>query len=447
MTSTDPPDPEPMLTRADLSQSDPDEPAPHSPFPIVGIGASAGGLEAFSQLLGHLPEQPGMAFVLVQHLDPKHESHLPELLARSTRMPVVEATDGLPVEPDHVYVIPPNAELAIEHGRLQVIPRSETAARHLSVDHFLRSLAQEQQMHAIGVVLSGTGSDGTLGLCEIKEVGGITFAQDEASARHSGMPRSASECGCADFVLAPDAIAQRLAEIGRHPYLSAAPVSEEEEDAEEEFRNILATVQSVTGLDFSHYRDTTIRRRISRRMALHTQPSLANYVRLLCEDRSEVEALYRDLLINVTSFFRDPEMFEALRERIVPQIVESKPHSEPIRIWVPGCSTGQEAYSLAMMFAECLDGRPYRPPVQIFATDVSDLVSIEKARAGIYPTNIEIDHHGRVWATECVNYRKYMDLRPEGDRVVIGNRSQYREGQKVQAKEVAPMNSNGGGAS
>ena len=388
MASTDPPA-EQKLRAADLSQSDPDEPPPHSPFPIVGIGASAGGLEAFSQLLGHLPDQPGMAFVLVQHLDPRHESHLSELLARSTRMPVLEATNGLPVEPDHVYVIPPNTEMEIARGHLRVTPRAETSARHLSVDHFMRSLAQEQRIHAIGVVLSGTGSDGTLGLCEIKDVGGITFVQDEASARHSGMPRSALDCGCADFVLAPDAIAQRLAEIGRHPYLAADPVSEEEADAEEQFRNILATVRNATGLDFSHYRDTTVRRRISRRMALHTQPSLSNYVQLLREDRSEVEALYRDLLINVTSFFRDPEMFEELRERIVPQILKDRPHSEPIRIWVPGCSTGQEAYSLAMMFTECLDGRPYRQPIQIFATDVSDLMSIEKARAGVYPETIE----------------------------------------------------------
>ena len=389
MASTDPSDSELKPIHADLPQSDPDEPPPHSPFPIVGVGASAGGLEAFSQLLGHLPDQPGMAFVLVQHLDPRHESHLSELLARSTRMPVLQATDGLPVEPDHVYVIPPNTDMEIAHGRLRVTPRAETSARHLAVDHFMRSLAKEQQIHAIGVVLSGTGSDGTLGLCEIKDVGGITFAQDEASARHPGMPRSALDCGCADFVLAPDAIAQRLAEIGRHPYLSAAPASEEEEDAEEQFRNILATVRSATGLDFSHYRDTTVRRRISRRMALHTQSSLANYGQLLREDRSEVEALYRDLLINVTSFFRDPEMFEELREQIVPQILKDRPHSEPIRIWVPGCSTGQEAYSLAMMFTECLDGRPYRQPIQIFATDVSDMVSIEKARAGAYPESIE----------------------------------------------------------
>ena len=389
MASTDPSDSELKPIHADLPQSDPDEPPPHSPFPIVGVGASAGGLEAFSQLLGHLPDQPGMAFVLVQHLDPRHESHLSELLARSTRMPVLQATDGLPVEPDHVYVIPPNTDMEIAHGRLRVTPRAETSARHLAVDHFMRSLAKEQQIHAIGVVLSGTGSDGTLGLCEIKDVGGITFAQDEASARHPGMPRSALDCGCADFVLAPDAIAQRLAEIGRHPYLSAAPASEEEEDAEEQFRNILATVRSATGLDFSHYRDTTVRRRISRRMALHTQSSLANYGQLLREDRSEVEALYRDLLINVTSFFRDPEMFEELREQIVPQILKDRPHSEPIRIWVPGCSTGQEAYSLAMMFTECLDGRPYRQPIQIFATDVSDMVSIEKARAGVYPESIE----------------------------------------------------------
>jgi two-component system CheB/CheR fusion protein len=364
----------------------------HSPFPIVGVGASAGGLEAITQLLSHLPPDTGMAFVLVQHLDPRHESRLTDLLQKVTAMPVQEAAHGQAVQPNHVYTIPPNANLPIARGILHMTPRGEGRGPHLPIDFLFRSLAEDQQARAIAVVLSGTGSDGTLGACEVMAVGGITFAQDEKTAAQDGMPRSATDSGCVDFVLPPDEIARRLATIGGHPYLAPTPPPPEAEPtAEESYKKILATVRAVTGVDFSLYRDTTIRRRIMRRMALHAQQSMAEYARRLARDRTEVEALYHDLLINVTSFFRDPEVFEALKAEVFPELAKGKTPTEPVRIWVPGCSTGQEAYSLAMALVEFYDDKPVRPPMQIFATDLSDQTALDKARAGVYPESIEAE--------------------------------------------------------
>ena len=366
-----------------------DEPDGHSPFPIVGIGASAGGLEAFQQMLEHLPPDSGMAFLLVQHLDPSHKSQLAEILSRATPLPVIEATDGLAVSPDHIYIIPANANLTIAQGLLRVTPRAESRGLHLPIDHLFRSLAAEQRGRAVGVVLSGTGSDGTLGLCEIKALGGITFAQDEVSAKHAGMPHSAIESGCVDFVLPPGSIARQLAEISTHPYLGPLAATVPLAESDEHYKQILAAVRSVTSVDFSQYRDTTIKRRIMRRMALHAQPSMADYARRLVHERGEVEALYRDLLINVTSFFRDPQMFESLKREVFPEIIKSKSANTPLRIWVPGCSTGQEAYSLAIALWEFFDERPVRPPIQIFATDLGEPAILERARTGLYPEGIE----------------------------------------------------------
>jgi len=363
-----------------------------SGFPIVGIGASAGGLDAFTQLLQRLRPDTGMAFVLVQHLDPRHESRLTELLARATLMPVTEASQGLAIQPNHVYIIPPNANLAVSRGVLQLTPRKEGRGPHLPVDFLFRSLAEDEQTRAIGVILSGTGSDGTLGLSEIKAIGGITFAQDEKTAEHSGMPRSAIDSGCVDFVLSPGQIADRLGEIGEHPYLAPDPRQPlAGPTGAESYQRILAVVQAVTGVDFRLYRDTTIKRRILRRMALHGQRSISEYADGLKNDAGEVDALYHDLLINVTSFFRDPKMFEELKAGVFPQIVDKRSPLDPIRIWVPGCSTGQEAYSLAMALEEFLDTQAVRIPMQIFATDLSDQTALDKARAGVYPESIEAE--------------------------------------------------------
>ena len=277
---------------------------------------------------------------------------------------------------------------------MQITSRGEGRGPHLPIDYLFRSLAEEQKAQAIGVVLSGTGSDGTQGLCEIKAVGGITFAQDEKSARFAGMPLSAAANGCADVILPPGEIAQRLAQIGKHPYLvrEAGPVPHSDEPViETEYQRILSRVRAIAGVDFSLYRDTTIKRRIMRRMALHSQQSIESYARRIAEDDAEVEALYQDLLINVTSFFRDRDAFDTLKRLVFPQIGNNSAVMTPVRVWVPGCSTGQEAYSIAMSLTEFFDDQPSRRPMQIFATDLADTRALEKARAGIYPESIEAE--------------------------------------------------------
>ena len=291
------------------------------PFPIVGIGASAGGLEAFTQLLKHLPTDTGMVFVLVQHLDPVHESALTQLLKRATSLPVREVTNNLPVEPDNVYVIPPNSNLAIEQGLLKLEPRKGGRAPHLSIDSFFESLAHDQRERAIGIILSGTASDGTLGLEAIKAEGGITFAQDD-SAKYDSMPRSAIAAGCVDFVLSPEKIAKELARIARHPYvagpltpaLSPAEAERQKEERaskvkENGFKKILGLVHNHSGVDFSLYKPGTIERRIARRMMLNKIDKADAYANFLRAKPKELEALYSDMLINVTSFFRNPAAF------------------------------------------------------------------------------------------------------------------------------------------
>ena len=366
-----------------------------APFVVVGVGASAGGLEALSDLLANLPEKTGMAVVVVQHLDPQHESKLSNLLSRVTHLPVLEATQDLAVQPDHVYVIPRNMTMTIAQGVLQLAPRGGVRGTHLPIDLFLKSLAEDRQSAAIGVILSGTGSDGTLGMEEIKAAGGITFAQDESSAKYPSMPQSAARSGCIDLVLPPDQIARELTRIGQHSYVApdqaaqagAGPSAEDDVH----FRKILAILRAAFRVDFSAYRETTVRRRILRRMVLQTKDNLAEYIEYLRKDPPEVEALYQDILINVTSFFREPQTFEVLKESVFPEILKTKSQDTPIRVWVPGCSTGQEAYSLAIALVEFLEQQPVRPPIQIFATDLSETVSLVKAREGVYPENIEAE--------------------------------------------------------
>ena len=367
--------------------------AKHQPFPIVGIGASAGGLEAFTQLLGALPLDTGLAFVLVQHLDPKHESMLTTLLSRATPLPIHEARDGMRLEANHIYVIPPNTNLAVLHGRLSLMPRTETRGMHLPVDYFFRSLAADQQGRAIGVILSGTASDGTEGLRAIKAEGGLTFAQDEKSAKYNGMPHSAIAAGVVDFVLPPAGIARELARLGRHPYV-ALPAAAKAEDplpeSGEDLNKVFILLRSATGVDFSLYKPTTLKRRIARRMVLHKVESLVNYVRYLKQTPGELDALYQDLLINVTSFFREPEAFEALKKTVFPKLLKDRPPRTPVRVWVPGCSTGEEAYSIAIALIEFLGTKGASVAVQVFATDISE-PAIDKARAGIYPSGIAAD--------------------------------------------------------
>src|SRR5256886_84601 len=370
-------------------------PSKHA-FPIVGIGASAGGLEAFSELLSNLPVEPTMAFVLIQHLDPKHPSILSDILSRTTRMSVVEAKHGMRVEPGHVYVMPPNARMTIAGEVLHLGPRSDDRGPQLPIDHFLRSLAEDLGSRAIGVILSGSASDGALGLKAIKAEGGTTFAEAPQSAKFDSMPRSAVASGAVDFVLPPKAIAQELTRIGRHPYLGqtrAAPSPEAPASGPDAFDEILRKLREKSGIDFMLYRQTTIRRRIARRMMIHGLDTLEGYLGYLEAHPSQVHALYNDLLVNVTRFFRDPEAFRILQRSVFPRILKQRPADAPIRVWAPGCSTGEEAYSLAIVLLESLGDADGIVPIQLFGSDVSE-TAVVKARAGIYPDNIELDVAG-----------------------------------------------------
>jgi len=349
------------------------------------VGASAGGLEAFRSLLQALPAKTGMAFVLVQHLDPEHESLLTRLLSNATRMPVTEVTEGVTVEPDHVYVIPPNKALGIRNGDLHLVARRKQDPKHMPVDSFFHSLAENEGSRAIGVILSGVASDGTLGLAAIKAAGGITFAQDSRSAKYDGMPRSAIAAGCVDFILPPEGIAREIKRISLHPYLGTTdhPAAGRQGERNEDLLKIFALLRNATEVDFTNYKRSTINRRIARRMVLHKISSLRQYLKHLHENRTEVMALCEDLLIHVTSFFREPDAFRALKDTVLPRIFRNKAPSEPLRVWVAGCSTGEEVYSIAITVLEYLQQHKTSVPIQIFGTDVSEAV-LEPARAGIY---------------------------------------------------------------
>ncbi len=352
---------------------------------VVGIGASAGGIEAFSEMLEHLPDNSGMAFILVQHLDPTHESMLSEIFQRKTKVPVEEARDEVAVEPDRVYVIPPNRYMELRSGKLRLVPRDARGGKFMPIDHFFDSLAADRKNMAIGVVLSGTANDGTQGLRSIKTEGGLTFAQDEQSAVYPDMPKNAVIAGVVDFVLNPQGIARELARIGRYPLIVVR--GERKEEAEEELTDIFRMLRRVSGIDFSNYKLSTIRRRIDRRMMLAKVENIPDYVELLKNSRAEQENLAGDLLINVTSFFRDPEIFDLLKEKILPELLKQKKPGAPMRVWIAGCSTGEEAYSLAICLQEATGDLHARFPLQIFATDISEW-AVERARAGIYPDSI-----------------------------------------------------------
>jgi two-component system CheB/CheR fusion protein len=361
-------------------------------FPIVGVGASAGGLEAFTELLTALPLNTGMAFVLIQHLEAEHESMLTELLSKVTQMPVAEVRKTTRVEPNHIYVIPANADLDLVGGVLRVSIRKAGPGRHLPIDHFFATLAQVHGHLAIGVILSGTASDGTLGLKAIKAAGGITFAQEPKSAKFDGMPRSALMAGCVDFVLSPVRIANELSQITFHAREGLSNSLNNHNDAslvpawDEDWMRIFKLLRDSSGVDFTFYKKPTISRRIARRMALKHIERVSGYLKELLTDPEEVDSLYRDLLIQVTSFFRDPDAFRVLRNKIFPQILARKPAGQTIRIWVPGCSSGEEAYSIAICLLENLGDRAASNPIQIFASDISEQ-AIEIARAGLYPAD------------------------------------------------------------
>ncbi len=359
-------------------------------FPVVGIGASAGGLDAFKRLLKAIPEASGMAYILVQHLDPAHESILTELLQKVTKIPVLEITDNVHVEPDHIYIIPSNKLLTATDGILQLSARLPKGQRNLPIDLFFTSLAEVHQSHAIGVVLSGTATDGTLGLKAIKDQGGITFAQEQRSAAYDGMPQSAIDAGVVDFILSPEMIPRQLLLL--NDAFKANPINDEgnaEQAQENGFKQILSMLRIRRGVDFTYYKQTTIRRRINRRIALCMKGSITEYLAFLEENKEEQDILYQDLLIPVTAFFRDPAIFDKLSETVFPGLLKDRNGDELIRIWVAGCSTGEEAYSMAMCFQEYMVGKSANVKMQVFATDISE-IAITKARSGIY-TNSEMN--------------------------------------------------------
>ena len=371
-----------------------DEAQEHEPgFPIVGIGASAGGLAAFEAFFANMPAdtESGMAFVLVQHLDPGHKSILTELVSRYTKMRVFEVVDGMQVEPNCTYIIPPNKDMALLRGHLHLMEPASPRGLRLPIDFFFRSLAQDRGEKAICIVLSGTGTDGTLGLRAVKEVGGMAMAQAPSTAGYNGMPNSAIGTGLTDYIVPPGEMPAQLIAYAQLAYSNRsrrmADVSEGENSG---IKHVLVLLRSHSGHDFSFYKQNTILRRVKRRMAVNQIERVDKYVQFLRQNNGELELLFHELLIGVTSFFRDADAFAALQEKVIPSLFTEKEGEQMVRVWTPGCSTGEEAYSIAILLQEYVEkiGQPYN--FQIFATDI-DRESIEKARSGVYPASIALD--------------------------------------------------------
>jgi two-component system, chemotaxis family, CheB/CheR fusion protein len=361
-------------------------------IPIVGMGASAGGLEALDLFLRNVPADCGLAFVIVQHLEPTHKSSMVELLQRATALEVLQVEDRTSVQPDCVYVIPPNKDMSILHGCLYLLDRIVPHGLRLPIDFFFRSLADDQQDRSIGVILSGMGSDGTLGFGAIKEKGGVTFVQEPTSAKCASMPRSAIDAGQADVVAPAEALpGEIIAHLQRASLIAKSRLALRVK-AHSAFQKILILLREQTGHDLSLYKDTSVSRRVERRMGIHRIDKIATYVRFLQENPQEVRLLFKELLIGVTSFFRDSVPWEKLKTEVIPAILKDRVPSRALRAWVIGCSTGEEAYSLAIIFKEALEQlKPVQNfSLQIFATDL-DGDAIEKARAAVFPLNIAAD--------------------------------------------------------
>jgi two-component system CheB/CheR fusion protein len=396
-------------------QETPAAPA-RAPFPIVGIGASAGGLEALEQFLGRVPAGSGIAFVIVQHLDPTHKGIMPELLQRATGMKVIQVKDRTKVRPSCVYVIPPNKDMSILHGVLHLFEPAAPRGLRLPIDFFLRSLAQDQQEHSIGVILSGMGADGTLGLRAIKEKAGVVLVQDPATAKFDSMPRSAIDAGLADIVAPVHELPGKILDYLQRTPLIARPEVAVEDKTQSALEKAVILLRAHTGQDFSLYKRNTFYRRVERRMGIHQIKKMAGYVRYLQENSQELDLLFKELLIGVTNFFRDPAAWEQLREQAIPTLLASRAPGQALRAWVPGCSTGEEAYSLAIVFKEAAEQAKPKGnfALQIFATDL-DRDAIDKARQGVFPGNIAADvspeRLGRFFAKEERGYRIRKEIR------------------------------------
>ena len=383
-------------------------------FPIIGIGASAGGLEAFELFFKTMPVDSGMAFVLISHLDPGHASMLSEILQRNTTMPVHEVQDGTTIQPNHVYTIPPNKDMEIFHGVLHLSVPEKARGLRLPIDSFFRSLAEDLGGRAICVILSGSGSDGSLGLRAIHGAGGVSFVQEPATAKYDGMPASAVSSGLATYVLPVDKIPAQLVTYVKSIVTTGLPPALPVPASVSAMRSIMMLLRTKTGNDFTQYKQSTIQRRIERRMGLHNVTNMDAYARYLRENPSEVHILFRELLINVTSFFRDPEAFAVLAKEVLPRLFKNKPENYVFRIWVPGCASGEEAYSLAILFREYMDEIKQDFKIQLYATDIDD-EAIATARAGIYSENISIlvshERLRKYFAKEETGFRIKKEIR------------------------------------
>ena len=360
-------------------------------FYIVGIGASAGGLHAFEGFFLNMPKDSGMAFILVPHLDPTHVSIMPDLMQKYTKMNVLQVEDGVTVQPNSVYVVPPNKDLAILHGTLQLIEPTMSHGPRMPIDHFLRCLAEDQREKAICIILSGMGTDGTSRLKAIKGELGMAMVQDPSSAKYDGMPRSAVKTGLVDYIVSPEKMPEQLIRYAKYTTHEARPrITPIEGKIRDALQKIFVLLRTHTGHDFSSYKQNTVCRRVERRINVHQIDNVSNYVRYLRKNPHEVESLFKELLIGVTNFFRDPEAFESLKKKAFPPLFKDKPNDYSVRVWVAGCSSGEEAYSIAIALRECMDEFKRNFDVQIFGTDM-DADAIETARAGIYPGSISAD--------------------------------------------------------
>lgn len=395
---------------------------------MVGIGASAGGLEALEGFFSKIPLDSDIAFVVIQHLDPHHDSMMASLLKKQTELPIQVIQEGTELQPNKIYLNPPDKNVALANGSFQLSPVNTNNKSFFRIDHFFRSLAEDQGSNAICIVLSGTGSDGTIGLREIKSTGGMTMAQEEQQAEYGGMPQSAIKTGLVDVVLPIEKMAEELIQYSNHPYMGDAQwVEANLENHQETLHKIFNLLYKQTGHDFSNYKLNTIYRRIERRMAVHQIEGLTQYFQYLQQHKAEVDVLFKELLITVTSFFRDKEAFELLKTKAVPDLLDQVPEDQAIRVWVPGCATGEEAYSIAMILVEQMEAQEKLLDCKIFAGDI-DIASIEFARQGVYPESIKADlsqeRLDRFFTWEDHQYRIKKRIR---DMVVFANQNLIKD--------------------